>query len=56
MADITNRCVKICRRLDEIEFILSLQEGRTQTEIDELLDEREALEQELAALKPAGHE
>lgn len=56
MNDITNRCIKICRRLDEIEFRLSVHEGRTQTEIDELLDEQEALEQELAALKPAGHE
>lgn len=56
MGDITNRCVKICRRLEEIEFLLSLNEGRNQTEIDELLDEQEALEQELAALKPAGHE
>lgn len=51
--DQTNRTIKVCRRLEEIEFVLSLQEGRSQTELDALRDEREELEAELETLQPA---
>lgn len=53
MLDKTNRCVRLCRRIEEVELILSLQEGRTQTELDELWDELQALETELSDLQPA---
>ena len=50
--DITNRCVKICRRIDEIEYILACKD-RTPVEEGDLLYEKLGLEQELADLKPA---
>jgi hypothetical protein len=53
MTDVTNRCIKICRRLEELEYILSLNEARTQTELDELRDEKKQLEIELEELQPA---
>lgn len=52
-SDKTNRCVKVCRRIDEIAFILSLNEGRTQAELENLRDEIGELENELAELQPA---
>ena len=51
--DNTNRAVKICRRIEEIEFLLSINEGRTQTELDAYRDELESLDLELKSISVA---
>lgn len=48
--DKTNRIVKICRRIEELEFLLALSEGRTQTELDVWRDELTELELELEGI------
>lgn len=50
--DKTNRVVKICRRLDEIDYALSCKDLLPNEE-DILIDERECLEHELDHLEVA---
>lgn len=53
--DITNRVVKICRRMTEIEYSLACND-QSERKTEELEDEFELLNIELKALQPAIHE
>jgi len=50
--DITNRFVKICRRIEDIEYILACKDQSDVVAI-ELCEELESLEAELKTLQPA---
>lgn len=50
--DITNRVVKICRRITDIEHAIAC-DDQPERKAEELRDELELLEAELATLHPA---
>lgn len=51
--DKINKVVKICRRIEQLEYLLSLTEGRTQTELDSWRDELVELEWQLKSTNVA---
>jgi len=51
--DKINKVVKICRRIEQLEYLLSLTEGRTQTELDSWRDELAELEWQLKSTNVA---
>ena len=52
MMDKTNRIIKICRRIEQLEYILACND-RLPSEEQDIYDELSDLEEELDSLQPA---